>query len=33
VADAVTLARLLREAGGWRMDAAFAPARVAKLAT
>jgi hypothetical protein len=33
VADAVTLARMLREAGGWRVDAEFAAARAAKLAT
>ena len=33
VAEAVTLARLLREAGSWAMDAEFAPARVAKHAT
>lgn len=33
VANAVTLARLLREDGGWRVDTEFAPARVARLAT
>jgi hypothetical protein len=31
--NAVTLARLLREDGSWRVDADFAPARVTKLAT